>query len=88
MEAGADPDLNNGEIVKPEDEQEDEQKAGTDVESVEDSDVVEAQEEDEEDEEPQPQKVVRKPSSAPVAAAATAKPAAAVKPRAAPAARK
>jgi hypothetical protein len=72
---------------EPEDEQEDEQKAGTDVESVEDSDVVEAQEEDEEDEEPQPQKVVRKPSSAPVAAAA-AKPAAAVKPRAAPAARK
>jgi hypothetical protein len=25
MEAGADPDLNNGEIVKPEDEQEDEE---------------------------------------------------------------
>jgi len=77
---------------EPENEEEDEQKAGTDVESVEDSDVVEAQEEsqeeaqeeDEEDEEPQPQKVVRKPSSAPVAAA-TAKPAAAQKPRAAPA---
>jgi hypothetical protein len=66
---------------EPEDE-DDEQKADTDVESVEDSDVVEAQEE-EEDEEPQPQKVVRKPSSAPVAAA-TAKPAA-VKPRAVPA---
>ena len=72
---------------EPEDEQEqeEEQKADTDVESVEDSDVVEAQEEDEEeDEEPQPQKVVRKPSSAPVAVAA-AKPAAAQKPRAAPA---
>jgi predicted signal transduction protein with EAL and GGDEF domain len=70
---------------EPEDEQEDDQKAGTDVESVEDSDVVEAQEEDEEEEEePQPQKVVRKPSSAPVAAAA-AKPVAAAKPRAAPA---
>jgi hypothetical protein len=69
---------------EPEDEQEEEQKADTDVESVEDSDVVEAQEEDEEDEEPQPQKVVRKPSSAPVAAAATAKSAAA-KPRAVPA---
>jgi hypothetical protein len=63
----------------PEDEQEDEQKADTDVESVEDSDVVEAQEE-EEDEEPQPQKVVRKPSSAPVP---VAKPAV-QKPRAAP----
>jgi len=63
-----------------EEEHEDEQKAGTDVESVEDSDVIEAQEEEEE-EEPQPQKVVRKPNSAPVAAA---KPAAAVqKPRAA-----
>jgi hypothetical protein len=69
---------------EPEDEPEEEQKADTDVESVEDSDVVEAQEEDEEDEEPQPQKVVRKPSSAPVAAAATAKSAAA-KPRAVPA---
>ena len=69
---------------KPEDEQEEEQKADTDVESVEDSDVVEAQEEDEEeDEEPQPQKVVRKPSSAPVAAAA--KTASAQKPRAVPA---
>lgn len=67
-----------------EQEHEDEEKAGTDVESVEDSDVVEAQEEDEEEEEPQPQKVVRKPSSAPVAAA-TAKSAAASKPRAAPA---
>ena len=66
---------------EPEDEQE-EQKADTDVESVEDSDVVEAQEEDEEDEEPQPQKVVRKPTSAPVSAA---KPAAVQKPRAAPA---
>ena len=65
---------------EPEDE-DNEQKADTDVESVEDSDVVEAQEE--EDEEPQPQKVVRKPSSAPVAASA-AKPAA-VKPRAVPA---
>jgi hypothetical protein len=65
-------------------EQDEEQKAETDIESVEDSDVVEAQEEDEEDEEPQPQKVVRKPGSAPVAAAA-AKPAAAQKPRAAPA---
>lgn len=69
----------------PEVEQEEEQKADTDVESVEDSDVVEAQEEDEEDEEPQPQKVVRKPSSAPVAAAVTAKSAAAAKPRAVPA---
>jgi hypothetical protein len=67
---------------EPEDEQEEEQKADTDVESVEDSDVVEAQEEDEEDEEPQPQKVVRKPSSAPVAAA---KSAVAQKPRAGPA---
>jgi len=64
---------------EPEDEHEDEQKAGTDVESVEDSDVVEAEEEEE-----QPQKVVRKPSSAPVAAS-TAKPTAAQKPRAAPA---
>jgi len=62
---------------EPEDEHEDEQKAGTDVESVEDSDVVEAEEEEE-----QPQKVVRKPSSAPVAAS-TAKPTAAQKPRAA-----
>ena len=43
--------------------------------------VVEAQEEEEE-EEPQPQKVVRKPVSAPAPAA---KPAAAQKPRAAPA---
>ena len=82
--------INNAKEEEPEDEQEaeDEQKAGTDVESVEDSDVVEAQEEDEEeDEEPQPQKVVRKPSSAPVAAAAamTAKSAAAAKPRAVPA---
>ncbi len=66
---------------EPEDEHEDDQKAGTDVESVEDSDVVEAEEEEEEE---QPQKVVRKPSSAPVAAS-TAKPAAAQKPRAAPA---
>jgi len=66
---------------EPEDEHEEEQKAGTDVESVEDSDVVEAEEEEEEE---QPQKVVRKPSSAPVAAS-TAKPAAAQKPRAAPA---
>ena len=65
---------------EPEVEQEEEQKADTDVESVEDSDVVEAQEEDEEDEEQQPQKVVRKPSSAPVA---TTKPAV-QKPRAAP----
>jgi hypothetical protein len=64
---------------EPEDE-DIEQKADTDVESVEDSDVVEAQEE-EEDEEPQPQKVVRKPSSAPVVAA---KPVV-QKPRAAPA---
>jgi DNA polymerase III gamma/tau subunit len=70
---------------EPEEEQEheEEQKADTDVESVEDSDVVEAQEEDEEEDQ-QPQKVVRKPSSAPVAAAATAKSAAA-KPRAVPA---
>ena len=65
---------------EPEVEQEEEQKADTDVESVEDSDVVEAQEEDEEDEEQQPQKVVRKPSSAPVA---TTKPAV-QKPRTAP----
>ena len=71
---------------EPEDEQEEEQKADTDVESVEDSDVVEAaqEEDEEEDEEPQPQKVVRKPSSAPVAAAA-AKTASAQKPRAVPA---
>ena len=71
---------------EPEDEQEEEQKADTDVESVEDSDVVEAaqDEDDEEDEEPQPQKVVRKPSSTPVQAVPAAKP----KPRAAPAARK
>ena len=77
--------IENAKEEEPEDEQEEQaQKADTDVESVEDSDVVEAQEEDEEeDEETQPQKVVRKPSSAPVAAAA-AKPAAA-KPRAAPA---
>jgi hypothetical protein len=75
---------------EPEEEQEEEQKADTDVESVEDSDVVEAaqEEDEEEDEEPQPQKVVRKPSSAPVAAAATAKSASATKPRAAPVARK
>ena len=67
---------------EPEDEHEDDQKAGTDVESVEDSDVVEAEEEEEEE---QPQKVVRKPSSAPVTAS-TAKPAAAAqKPRATPA---
>jgi hypothetical protein len=65
---------------EPEDDENNEQKADTDVESVEDSDVVEAQEE-EEDEEPQPQKVVRKPASAPVPAA---KPAATQKPRAAP----
>jgi hypothetical protein len=70
---------------EPEDEQEeDEQKADTDVESVEDSDVVEAQEEDEEEDE-KPQKVVRKPSSAPIPAVSAAKPAAAQKPRAAPA---
>jgi len=64
---------------EPEDDQE-EQKADTDVESVEDSDVIEAQE-DEEDE-PEPPKNVRKPTSAPISAA---KPAAAQKPRAAPA---
>jgi hypothetical protein len=66
---------------EPEDEQEEEKKADTDVESVEDSDVVEAQEE-EEDEEEQPQKVVRKPASAPVPAV---KSATVQKPRAAPA---
>jgi len=73
--------IENAKEEEPEDEHEDDQKAGTDVESVEDSDVVEAEEEEEEE---QPQKVVRKPSSAPVAAA-TAKPAAAQKSRAAPA---
>jgi len=67
---------------EPEDDENNEQKADTDVESVEDSDVVEAQEEDEEDDEPQPQKVVRKPASAPVPAA---KSTAVQKPRAAPA---
>jgi len=73
---------------EPEEDQEhndDDQKAGTDVESVEDSDVVEAQEEEEEEEEPEPPKNVRKPSSAPVAAAAAKPAAAAAKPRAAPA---
>jgi hypothetical protein len=67
---------------EPEEEQEDDQKADTDVESVEDSDVIEAQEDEEEEEEPQPQKVVRKPSSAPVPAATSKT--AVQKPRAAP----
>ena len=69
----------------PEDEQDEQvQKDDTDVESVEDSDVVEAQEDEEEEEEEKQPKVVRKPASAPVAVAATAKSAAAQKPRAAP----
>jgi len=72
------------EIEKEENDQDDEQeeqaqKDDTDVESVEDSDVVEAQE-DEEEEEEKPQKVVRKPTSAPVQAAPQVK----AKPRAAP----
>lgn len=71
---------------EPEDEQEEQvQKDGTDVESVEDSDNVEAQAEDEdEEEEEKPQKVVRKPTSAPVQPAPAAK-SVAQKPRAAPA---
>ena len=66
---------------EPEEEQDNVQLPDTDVESVEDSDVVEAQEEEEE-EEPQPQKVVRKPSSAPIPAATSKT--AVQKPRAAP----
>ena len=70
---------------EPEDDQEENvQKDGTDVESVEDSDNVEAQAEDEEEEEEKPQKVVRKPTSAPVQPAPAAK-SVAQKPRAAPA---
>ena len=67
------------EVNDQDDDQEQAQKDDTDVESVEDSDVVEAQE-DEEEEEEKPQKVVRKPTSAPVQAAPQVKP----KPRAAP----
>ena len=69
------------ENAKEEEPEDDDQKDGTDVESVEDSDVVETQEEDEEDDE-KPQKVVRKPNSAPVPVAAAKS---VQKPRAAPA---
>lgn len=64
---------------KDDEQEEQDQKDDTDVVSVEDSDNAEAQE-DEDEEDEKPQKVVRKPTSAPVQAAPQAKP----KPRAAP----